>query len=113
MQRNAGVGQRSGDSLAVASDQHHRAGMPGHGGCERREVLALTVAAGDQHDQFGHAVQRSHGRTDVGAFRIVVEPTAGDFGHQLHTVRQTLEPLERGRCGRVVEPDGAHQRQSG
>ena len=53
------------------------------GGLERREVLSLAVAAGDQHDRAVDAFERGLRRRDRRALRIVDEQHAADFGDRL------------------------------
>ena len=60
-------------------------------GFERREVLALAVAAGDQHDRPLDAVERGQRRGDGRALRIVDEQRRRPSRRRLHPVRQALE----------------------
>ena len=74
---------------------------------ERREVLSLAVAAGDQHDGLRETVERGLRRRDRGALRIVDEEHAARFDDPLHPVRQ---PFELGELGEHVALDRRHHR---
>ena len=67
----AAVRQRRLDQPGVAPDQHGVAHLAAAGRRERREILALAVAARDQHERTVEAGDRRLGRADVGALRVV------------------------------------------
>ena len=62
---------------------------------ERREALALAVAAGDQHDRPADALERDLRRRDRRALRIVDEQHAAASAIALHPVRQAAKRRER------------------
>ena len=89
-------GQRRGDHRRVAAEQDHRAAIFDDVGFERSEILALAVAAGDQHRRPAQALERGLRRGDRRALRIVDEQDAADFGDAFHPVRQAAKRGERG-----------------
>ena len=84
---------------------------------QRREVLPLAVAAQDHH-QLGRcavgtqAVERGHGRADVGALAVIESVDAGHRGHVLDAVGLSgvlPQPMQHG-CERAVDGRGERQR---
>ncbi len=84
---------------------------------ERREVLALAVAAGDQHDaaiRRRQAAQRGHRGADVGALRVVVPGDARRSATRCHAVRQSVEArAARGDQRRVANAERVRERRGG
>ena len=78
---------------------------------QRREVLALAVAARDQHDGAVEAVERRARRGDRRALRVVDEQHAARLGDPLHPVRQALESRERGQHVAIDLGDGRRERE--
>ena len=78
--------------------------LPRNAAPQRREVLVLAVAAGDQHERAGQARHGRERRADVGALRVVDVAHAADVGDPLRAVRQ---PGERGRAPRAPAPRGS------
>ena len=95
-------------------DQHHGAGVAGEGIFQRREILPLAIAAGDQHDLAAQAFEGGHGGADVGAFGIVVvDDAVGPLGHRFNPVRQTAKSLEGDEQRRAGQASGFAQGQRG
>ena len=81
--------ERARDARRVAADQQHGAAVRVDDGLQRREVLALAVAAGDQHDRPAEALERGLRRGDRRALRVV------DVEHAARLARSRCI-----RCGR-------------
>ena len=64
--------ERGADPRRVLADEDRVADAPARGRGQRRPVLALALAARDQHDGLREALERLEGRVDVGALRVVV-----------------------------------------
>ena len=79
----------------IPADQHRAPHLAAEGRGERREVLALALAAGDHHQRAGQAGHRGDGRAHVGALRVVDVAHAGHVGDPLGAVLQARECLER------------------
>src|SRR5690606_35003462 len=78
---------RLGDALRVAPDQHDAACAMAHGVGERREVLPLAVATGDQPAGTPDALDRRDGGGNVRALAVVVVLDAFEYAEQLAAVR--------------------------
>eukprot|EP01022_Parablepharisma_sp_SALTPOND_P026954 TRINITY_DN652_c1_g3_i1.p2 TRINITY_DN652_c1_g3~~TRINITY_DN652_c1_g3_i1.p2 ORF type:complete len:1102 (+),score=458.93 TRINITY_DN652_c1_g3_i1:51019-54324(+) len=117
-QLDTAVGQRRADGRGVASDQQHGARVLLHRQVQRRKVLALAIATGDEHDAIGttaqaQAVQGRHGGADVGALAVVVVVHFLDHAHQLDPVRLARVVAQAMQQRRHRQVDGAAQRQCG
>ena len=87
--------ERRLDGACVTADEHRALDLAAERRSERGEVLALAVAAGDDHERAGEAVHRGDGRAHIGALRVVDVAHAGDVGHPLGTMLQPRECLDR------------------
>jgi hypothetical protein len=79
------------------------------GPAERREVLALALAARDQHQRTVQAVDRGDGRADVRALGIVDEGDAAPVAHALGPVRKAAEAAQDPRHRRLRKAADAAQ----
>ena len=80
--------QRCTDERGIAADQHHGAGIPGHGCRQRRKVLALAFATQNQHHLAvgAQALQRGHGGPHIRALAVVKKFHAVEDANGLHAV---------------------------
>ncbi|EWS52514.1 hypothetical protein X551_04699 [Methylibium sp. T29] len=92
--------------------------MARHRRDQRREVLALAVAAEDHH-QLGRrlvgaqTLERGHRGADVGALAVVVGLDAPDRGDEIHAVRLAAVLAQAVQHRRQRPADGGGQRQRG
>jgi len=86
------------------ADQHELLHVAAHEPRERREVLALVAAAGDQHDRRLEALQRDLERAGVRRLGVVHEPHAADLAGALQPV---LEPRVRRQDRRSTGAGGS------
>src|SRR5258708_15303320 len=92
--RNACSGDRGFDQRRVAADQHETPRRSRHRLLERRKILPLAVAAGDENDLRIAARESCQGRdrrADVGALGVVVPAHPGRLADQLHAMRESPE----------------------
>ncbi len=95
--------------------------LPRKACAQRREILSLAIAAGDQHQRPGHARDGGDRRADVGALGIIDVAHAGDVGDPLRAVRQPGEclaaraasPAAASRPPRPAPAQPAHWRRCG
>ena len=118
----ADAGERGLDEPGVAAQQHGGAHLAAECLRQRREVLALAIAAGDHHQRTGEAADRGQRGADVGALGIVDVAHAVEVRDPLRAMRQARELAQlfehrrdrqaqrvaerqrRQRVGRVVPP---------
>src|SRR6185295_15817590 len=81
-------------------------------GGERLEVLALALAARDQHDRLREALERPQGRVDVRALLIVVVLDAGEVAYPFDPMGHAAEAADRRADRRRgdTRPEGARRR---
>ena len=70
------------------AEADHPATRAAHARAQRGEVAALVVAAEQQDDAAGEAVDRFLDRADVGRLRVVVPAHAAALAHEREAVRQ-------------------------
>ena len=75
----------------VHANQEHRARFFAQHVAQRREILPLAHAAGNQPDFFGQPGNRGHRGTDIRALAVVNKGDAVFFAHFFHAVRQAFE----------------------
>ena len=118
LERNAGRLDDALDRRRVAADRDDRARVARQRRGERREVLALAVAAEDD-DQPGRralaaqADERRDGRADVGALAVVEGVDAVDRGDVLDAMRLAAVLAQRVQHRRERAADRARERQRG
>ncbi len=105
--------ERGSDQRCVAADQHGLPHLALAGRAERREVLALALAARDQDERAIEALDRRDRRADVRALRIVDPRDAAPVAHPLGAVRQALEIPEHARHRLAREAADAADRERG
>ena len=87
----ADAGERGLDEPGVTAEQHRGAHLAAERVGERREILALAVAAGDHHQRPGKTADGRQRRADVRALRIVDVAHAPDVRDPLRAMRQAGE----------------------
>src|SRR5439155_13038760 len=113
---NAHAGDRRLDEGRVATDEDERARRARYRGLERRKILALAFAAGDE-DHLCAAVrepgERGDGRAHVRALGVVVPAHALRLADRLDAVREPLELAQRLEQGLERQPESATERERG
>ena len=88
--RHTGVIECFADTRRIAADQHDRAAPAGHWRGQRRKILALAVAARDQHGLLREAIERGDRRADIRALAVIDEIDAFDLRNLFHAMRLAL-----------------------
>ncbi len=112
--RRAASSDRPFDERGVATDQHHRARRARQRARQRREILALAIAAEDDcqaQPLGGQAVEGGDGGADIGSLAVVVVVHTADGGDQLHPVRLASVAAQRVQHRRQRAADRPRQRQ--
>src|SRR6266568_322664 len=112
--RNACSGDSGFDQRRVAADQNECAHRSRDRVFERREVLPLAVAAGDENDLRITARESSQGRdrrADVGALGVVVPAHPGRLADPLNAMRESLELAKRREQGLERQAERAAKRE--
>src|SRR6266702_2534071 len=112
--RNACSGDSGFDQRRVAADQNECAHRSRDRVFERREVLPLAVAAGDENDLRITARESSQGcdrRADVGALGVVVPAHPGRLADPLDAMRESLELAKRREQGLERQAERAAKRE--
>ena len=104
--------KRVADDRCVLANQHDRSGMHARHRNQRREILTLAHATGDQYNRPAQALEAGDRCTHIGTFAVIVKIDTSDRAHKRHPMRLTNKVANSPEQIRQPAPcrPGQHQR---